>query len=191
MVSGGKNSKHNVIIKMKTLWSKKWKSSKQPRKQRKYRFNSPLHVKRKFMSALLSKDLRKKYNTRNIPIRVKDKVKILRGQFKGLIGEVEKVSLKKSKIFVRKAEFKKEEGRVIKYPISPSNVQIIDIDLSDKKRKQAIEKSSQSKSYRAKGEDSASVGPFAGRTRKQAIEKSSTKTIKPVKTDSKGGKNNE
>jgi large subunit ribosomal protein L24 len=60
---------------MKKKWSKTWKSSKQPRKQRKYRHNAPLHIKHKFLSASLSKDLKKKYNIRNISLRKGDRVK--------------------------------------------------------------------------------------------------------------------
>lgn len=125
---------------MKSLWSKKWKSSKQSRKQRKYRHNAPLHVKHRFLSALLSKELRTKHSIRNIPLRKKDKVKIMRGKFKGVIGEIESVSLRIGKVFVKGAEFKKDEGRVVKYPIDPSKTMIIELDTSDKKRKESMEK---------------------------------------------------
>ncbi len=130
---------------MKVKWSKNWISSKQPRKQRKYRHNAPLHIRHQFMSALLSKDLRKKYSKRNIPLRLKDKVKIIRGKFKGTIGEVESVSLQKCKVLIKGAEFKKEEGRVVKYPIDPSNTVIIELNLSDSERKKALEKSNAKK----------------------------------------------
>ena len=125
---------------MKTKWSRSWKSSVQPRKQRKYRHNAPLHIRHRFLSALLSKDLRKKHGVRNVPLRLKDKVKILRGKFKGVIGEIESVSLSKNHVFVKGAENKKEEGRIVKYPIEPSNTMIIELNLSDKKRKAAFEK---------------------------------------------------
>ena len=51
---------------MKKDYSSKWKASKQPRKQRKLRANAPLHVKHKMMSSNLDKELRKKYEKRNI-----------------------------------------------------------------------------------------------------------------------------
>ena len=35
---------------MKKEFSKNWKASKQPRKQRKYRANAPLHLKRKMIN---------------------------------------------------------------------------------------------------------------------------------------------
>lgn len=53
------------------------------RKQRKRHFTAPSSVRRKLMSAPLSKDLRQKYNTRSIPIRKDDEVIVNRGHFKG------------------------------------------------------------------------------------------------------------
>ena len=46
-----------------------WKSSKQPRKQRKYIANAPLHIKIKLTGVNLAKELRKKYQKRSIPLR--------------------------------------------------------------------------------------------------------------------------
>ncbi len=62
---------------MKKKFSDKWKASKLPRKQRKYLANAPLHIKRKFLSANLSKELRKKHGKRSIPIRKGDTVRIM------------------------------------------------------------------------------------------------------------------
>ena len=44
---------------MKSVFSKTWVRSKQPRKQRKYVANAPLHIKGKMVRAHLSKDLQK------------------------------------------------------------------------------------------------------------------------------------
>ncbi|MEK6835464.1 MAG: 50S ribosomal protein L24, partial [Nanoarchaeota archaeon] len=65
---------------MKKLFSKHWKASKQPRKQRKYLYNAPLHLKRKMLSCLLSKELRKKLGKRNLPERKDDVILIMRGK---------------------------------------------------------------------------------------------------------------
>ena len=65
------------FIKMvKQIFSTKWKSSKQVRKQRKYIYNLPLHLQNKLMSAHLEKSLRTKYGMRNIPVRKGDEVTI-------------------------------------------------------------------------------------------------------------------
>ena len=85
---------------MKTKFSSSWIKSKQPRKQRKYRYNAPLHVKQKFVSAHLSKELRKKYNKRSMNLRKGDSIKIMRGQFKNKTGKIEEVSVKKTSVYV-------------------------------------------------------------------------------------------
>lgn len=85
---------------MKKEFSKNWKSSKQPRKQRKYLANAPLHIRRKFISANLSKDLRKNHKKRSISLRKGDVVKIKRGKFKGKQGKVTEIIIKNSKIIV-------------------------------------------------------------------------------------------
>ncbi len=123
-------------------WSKSWINSKAPKKQRKYRYNAPLHIRAKLMSSHLVKELREKYRRRSMPIRKGDKVKILRGSFKSIIGEVEKVDRKNYKIYVKGAERKKAEGQPASpYPIDPSNVTIIELKLDDKKRKAILERS--------------------------------------------------
>jgi len=121
-------------------WSKSWKSSKKPGKQRKYVYNLPLHIRKTLLSALLLKDLRKKYNKRNMPVRTGDKVKILRGQFKKKTGKVSGIDLKKIKIYIEGIENIKKDGSKVPYPIHPSNVIITELNLDDKKRKKILER---------------------------------------------------
>jgi len=125
---------------MKSIFSTSWKSSKQPRKQRKYVKNAPKHIKSKFMSAMLSKELRTKHQKRNIPIKKGDKVKVLRGQFKGKIGKVTKVDLRNLKINLVGVDLMKKDGTKVPYPIHPSNVMITELNLDDKKRKKILER---------------------------------------------------
>lgn len=121
-------------------WSKSWKSSKKPRKQRKYVYNLPLHIRKTLLPAHLSKELRKKYNKRSASVRVGDKVKILRGQFKKKTGKITKVDLKKIRINIEGIENVKKDGSKVPYPLHPSNVMIIELNLDDKKRKKVLER---------------------------------------------------
>ncbi|MEM4738276.1 MAG: 50S ribosomal protein L24, partial [Acidilobaceae archaeon] len=59
------------------------RESSQPRKQRLALFTAPLHTRQKLMSAPLSPELREKYGVKNLPVRKGDKVRIMRGDFKG------------------------------------------------------------------------------------------------------------
>lgn len=119
---------------MKKKFSTKWKASKQPRKQRKYVANAPLHLKKNFVSVNLSKELRGKYGKRNIPVRKGDTVKILRGKYKNQKGKVLEVKLKISKIIIEGIQVKKLDGSKANVKLVPSNLQIIELSLEDKKR---------------------------------------------------------
>jgi len=125
---------------MKKLFSKSWKSSKQPRKQRKYLYNAPLHLRRRFLNATLSKELRKKIGRRSLSIIKDDEVKILRGQYKGKIGKVTRINIRKVRIYVDQAYRLKLDGSKSYYPIHPSNLMIINPNLKDKKRIKKKEK---------------------------------------------------
>ena len=124
--------------KMKTKYSSSWKKSKQPRKQRKYRHNAPLHIKQKFVSSHLSKELRKKYKKRSINLRKGDSVKVARGQFKDKSGKVEEVDLKKTSIYISGIEIVKRDGTKARYPIHPSNLIITEVNMDDKIRNKII-----------------------------------------------------
>jgi large subunit ribosomal protein L24 len=119
---------------MKKEFSTKWVASSQPRKQRKYLANAPVHKKRRLLSVNLSKDLRTKQDTRNVEIRKGDKVKIMRGKFKGKEAKVSKVLTKLLKIYLDGIQTTKQEGSKVDVPVRASNLQIIELNLDDKKR---------------------------------------------------------
>ncbi len=119
---------------MKTKFSRSWIKSRQPRKQRKYRYNAPLHVKQKFMRAHLSKELRKKYSKRSITLRKGDSVKVMRGQFRNKTGKVDEVSVKKTQVYVGGIEFVKRDGTKFRYSLQPSNLMITELNVDDKLR---------------------------------------------------------
>ena len=125
---------------MRKKFSTKWKSSKQPRKQRKYLANAPLHIKRKLVGVNLSKELRKKYKKRSIPLRKKDTIKIMRGKFKGKKGKVMKVELKTQKVEIEGIQIKKQDGSKVNIKLRPSNLQLIELNVEDKKRNKALNK---------------------------------------------------
>lgn len=124
---------------MKQTFSKKWKASKQPRKQRKYRANAPKHIKRKFLSATLSKPLRKKYNKRSIRLRKGDQIKVLRGQFRKKEGKIVNILLEKCRVHIDSVQHLKKDGSKTFYPIHASNLMVLELDTSDKFRKLSLE----------------------------------------------------
>ena len=119
---------------MKKAFSTSWKGSKKPRKQRKYRARAPLHIKHRFLSSNLSKELRKRYGRRNIEIRKGDSVRIMRGEFKKKTGKVDGVDVKRTRINIQGIQRAKKDGTKIIIWFAPSNLQITEINTDDKER---------------------------------------------------------
>lgn len=119
---------------MRTKFSTSWKSSEQSRKQRKYIYGAPLHIKHKFLSAPLSKELRKKYSIRSLPVIAGDEVNIMRGTFAKKKAKVLKVEVNKSRVTLEGITRKKADGTKINVYFNPSKLQIIALKLDDSRR---------------------------------------------------------
>lgn len=113
--------------------------SEKARKQRKRHKNAPHHRKRKIMSSPLSEDLREKYNTRSFPVREGDEVEVMRGSFKGHIDEVVEVDRRNEKVIIEGITLQAADESQEPQGIHPSNIKIIDLDLSDPWRREKIE----------------------------------------------------
>ena len=125
---------------MKQKFSTRWKSSLQVRKQRKYRYNAPLHIRQKMLGAHLDEKLKKEFDRRSLPVCTGDKVRVMRGVFKGVAGLVTNVDLKKLKIQVDSIKRKRVSGQEVHPFIDPSNVKIIEIKKEDKMRQKIIKR---------------------------------------------------
>lgn len=127
---------------MKQKFSRSWVSSSQPRKQRKYRYNSPLHTKHSFLSANLSKELRKKYSKRNLPLRKGDEVLVMRGSSKKKKAKVASIELKGCRVVLEGLQRTKKDGSKSNIFFHPSVLQIQALALDDKKRLASLNKNS-------------------------------------------------
>jgi|TARA_B100001964_G_scaffold90049_1_gene101181 large subunit ribosomal protein L24 len=125
---------------VKTKFSSSWKKSIQPRKQRKYRHKAPLHIRQKFVSVHLSKELRKKYNKRSMNLRKGDGVNVMRGQFRKKTGKINGIDIKKTKVYVDGIEVVKKDGTKARYPIHPSNLVITELNMDDKMRNKIVKR---------------------------------------------------
>jgi large subunit ribosomal protein L24 len=132
---------------MKQTFSTKWVSSVQPRKQRKYRYNAPLHLAGKFLSVTLAKDLRAKHGIRSIRVRTGDEVVVMRGQFSGRSGKVERVDIGTTRVFVNGIDQAKRDGTKRLYPLQPSNLKAT--RLVDEKRRFPVKETESSKTKSA------------------------------------------
>lgn len=114
--------------------------SSQRRKQRKYRYTAPMHVRQKFVHVHVSKELRAKLGIkkRSIQVRKGDTVKVMVGSNRGKSGKVGSVNMKSCVLTIDGVMRKNAKGRETPVPIRTSNVYITDIDTSDKFRRQVL-----------------------------------------------------
>jgi len=140
----------------------KWVKSSQPKKQRRALFNAPLHKRQKLMSATLSPELRKQYGVRSLPVRVGDEVVIMRGGFRGHKGKVTRVDLRRMRIYVEGATINNARGEPRYYPIHPSNVMIVTLNLDDKRRREIIERKKTARELYARLREAARGATSAG-----------------------------
>lgn len=115
--------------------------SKQPEKQRKALYTTPLHKRQKLVAALLSKELRKEHNRRSLPVRKGDTVKVMRGDFKGHSGKVIEVNLESRRIKIEGVTVRKSDGSERFYPLPPSNVMLTKLELKDEQRSRILARS--------------------------------------------------
>ena len=107
----------------------------QGRKQRLALSKAKLHVQQNLMHSPLSKTLRTKYGRRSAQLRKGDTVRVMRGQFRRQEGKVERVDLKRGKVYVAGVELQKQDASMVPYPVHSSNLKIELVDTTDAKRK--------------------------------------------------------
>lgn len=119
---------------MKKSWSSTWNRSTQPRKQRKYAYNAPSHVRRKMLAVRLDKELGKKLDRKSLVVRKGDEVKITRGLKKDIRGKVMSVDYDNLAIYVDGQTRESVGGNKVLIPFKPSSLVIINANLEDKYR---------------------------------------------------------
>lgn len=127
-------------------WVSSWKSSGKVRKQRKYAYTAPLHIKQQLLGAHLSKELRTKHHRRSVGVRAGDSAKVLRGEFRGKTGKIERVLLRSCRVHLSGVELTKRDGSKVPYPLHPSNLLITGLALDDKRRQQRMERAAKPRS---------------------------------------------
>lgn len=113
--------------------------TRQPHKQRKAAGNASLHERHEQVKAPLSPELREEYDQRSVRVNAGDTVVVQRGDHAGSEGEVVTVDLKDAEIHVEDVTIEKSDGEEVPRPLVASNVQVIDLDLEDPRRKARLE----------------------------------------------------
>ena len=95
--------------------------SKKPRKQRKALYNYKNHQRSKLLSTRVADFLREEYGIKNLPLRVGDDVRIVKGEFKDFEGEVIEIT-NNQRAKIKEAKFEKSDGTEFNPSIHISNL---------------------------------------------------------------------
>ncbi|MEM4195205.1 MAG: 50S ribosomal protein L24 [Candidatus Anstonellales archaeon] len=96
------------------------------RTSRKKQSTLPLHRRKALLSAHLSKELRERIKKRAVPVRKGDRIKVMRGDFKGKTGIVASVNYKKATVTVEGISKRNSRGVDVLVPLRPSNLMILE-----------------------------------------------------------------
>ena len=110
------------------------------RKQRKELFNAPLHKRRKWISSHLEENLILKYDKRAVPVIKGDTVRVMRGSFKGHEEKVVHVDIRRRRVEIEGMTLTKADNKKIAKPIHASNLMITKLNLTDKWRRNKLER---------------------------------------------------
>jgi len=111
------------------------------------------HKRDKFLGANLSINLREQHNKRSMRVIKGDTVRILRGEYVGIEGKVEKVNTERSTLSIEGVQREKIRGGNVKVQVHASNVQIISLNTDDDYRLKGIPKSTEKNTNTKKGKE--------------------------------------
>jgi len=114
--------------------------SSKPSKVRKMYLVAPQHERSSFLlRASLADDLKSKYGRNSIRVKPGDSVKLVRGEYAGIEGKVQKVFPREGRVTIEGVTREKIAGGTTQIRIHASNLVVTTLNLDDKLRRQKLE----------------------------------------------------
>ena len=133
----------------------------------------PKHLTERRLRSPLSHALWEKYGRRNVRVIAGDTIKVIRGEYSGIEGKVEKVNMKRGSLAIEGIQREKVRGGNVKVEINSTNVIVTDLDLDDKYRQALIQRINEPEKKNSTEKKS--------KTKKQSKRRSPSKTKSNVK----------
>jgi ribosomal protein uL24 len=109
-----------------------------PRRQRKALYTASTFERRLRMTVPLSRDLRRRFRARSLPVRKGDTVRVLSGSFVGREERVAKVDRRSYAVILDNVTLKTGEDKLKPLPIRTSHLVITRLNLSDAWRRRVL-----------------------------------------------------
>src|ERR687885_415284 len=104
---------------------------------------TPKHIRDKSICSTLTDELREQYNRRSVRVIKGDTVRVMRGEYTGIEGKVEKVNTRRGTLSIEGVQREKVRGGNVKVQIHSSNVRVSGLNLDDKYRQNKIRSENQ------------------------------------------------
>ena len=98
----------------------------------------PKHVRDGMICSSLADNLREQYGRRSVRVIKGDNIRVMRGEYTGIEGKIEKVNTQRGTLAIEGIQREKVRGGNVKVQIHASNVKIIGLNLDDKKRENRL-----------------------------------------------------
>ena len=117
--------------------------SKKPSKQRKSLAQYKLHQRSKLLSCRIADFLEEEYGIKKLPVRVGDSVRVVKGDFVDIEGEIMEIK-KNLRLIIKECKLEKADGTTYYVPVHVSKVIITKLKEEGRKidplRRQIIER---------------------------------------------------
>ncbi len=130
-----------------------------PRQQRKAMYNADLFERHRKMSVALSKELRRRYGRRSLPVRKGDTVRVLSGSYVGREERVAKVNLQKYAVTLDNVTGKTADSKLKPLPIRTSHLVLTKLNLSDAWRRRILKVTEAPPEETTEGADATEAAP--------------------------------
>ena len=149
-------------------------TSRLPRQQRKAVYTADTFERRKRMAVPLSRELRRRYGRRQVPVRKGDTVRILSGSYVGREERVAKVDRRSYSVTLDNVTGKTADAKLKPLPIRTSHLLLTKLNLADPWRRRVLKvPDSEAPSETEEGADAAP--PTAAPATEPAPKKSAKK----------------
>jgi large subunit ribosomal protein L24 len=98
----------------------------------------PKHQRDKMIGSTLADNLRQQYGRRSVRVIKGDSIRVMRGEYRGVEGKVEKVNTENGTLQIEGVQHEKIRGGQVKVPIHASNVMVTSLKMDDKYRQSAL-----------------------------------------------------
>ncbi|MEM2141584.1 MAG: 50S ribosomal protein L24 [Nitrososphaera sp.] len=149
----------------------------------------PKHQLDKMVGSTLSDSLRQQYGRRSARVIKGDSVRVMRGEYKGVEGKVDRVNVKFGTLIIEGIQHEKVKGGQVKVPIHASKVMITSVKTDDKLRFAGTSPKEQpAAESKAEAATEAKAAPKPAKVKAKAKPKKTAKKAKKVAKKAKAAK---